>query len=100
MLERYAVAWYPIYRVPEGQLRAAFLTYHSLGRFAHRCACSNPVAGTATGLIAPAVGLQSYGSQVSNFLHLAFSNYDFLEFWPFEINSLILDIGMYIFSFY
>ncbi|PQQ03469.1 hypothetical protein Pyn_26875 [Prunus yedoensis var. nudiflora] len=32
----YSVAWYPIYRIPDGNFRAAFLTYHSLGHLVHR----------------------------------------------------------------
>lgn len=66
----FAVAWYPIYRVPEGQLRAAFLTYHSLGRFAHRNSCCNPVGGTSSSIVAPAVGLQSYSGQAECWFHL------------------------------
>lgn len=66
----FAVAWYPIYRVPEGQLRAAFLTYHSLGRFNHRNSCCNPVGGTSLSIVAPAVGLQSYSGQAECWFHL------------------------------
>lgn len=66
----FAVAWYPIYRVPEGQLRAAFLTYHSLGRFSHRNSCCNPVGGTSSSIVAPSVGLQSYSSQAECWFHL------------------------------
>eukprot|EP01018_Ginkgo_biloba_P033497 Gb_26875 [translate_table: standard] len=61
----FAVAWYPIYRVPEGHLRTAFLTYHSLGRFAYRAGCSNPLGNSVSSIVAPVVGLQSYSSQVS-----------------------------------
>lgn len=66
----FAVAWYPIYRVPEGQLRAAFLTYHSLGRFAHRNSCCDRVGGTSSSIVAPAVGLQSFSSQAECWFHL------------------------------
>uniref|UniRef100_A0A2N9F9N6 Uncharacterized protein n=1 Tax=Fagus sylvatica TaxID=28930 RepID=A0A2N9F9N6_FAGSY len=32
----FSVAWYPIYRIPEGNFRASFLTYHSLGHLVQR----------------------------------------------------------------
>jgi len=57
------VAWYPIYRIPEGNFRAAFLTYHSLGHFIHQSASSN-MAGDFTHIISPVVGLQSYNAKV------------------------------------
>ncbi|MCD7466309.1 hypothetical protein HAX54_002912 [Datura stramonium] len=50
----FAVAWYPIYRIPRGDFRASFLTYHSLGHYVrrgHGC------------LVSPVVGLQSYNAQ-------------------------------------
>lgn len=50
----YSVAWYPIYRIPEGNFRASFLTYHSLGHFAH---------ATGACIVLPVVGLQSYNIQ-------------------------------------
>ncbi|XP_031407325.1 uncharacterized protein LOC116215663 [Punica granatum] len=52
----YSVAWYPIYRIPDGDFRAAFLTYHSLGHFVRRDGLDNCVAS-------PVVGLQSYNAQ-------------------------------------
>ncbi|XP_068646978.1 uncharacterized protein [Aristolochia californica] len=57
----YSVAWYPIYRIPDGNFRAAFLTYHSLGHFIHRDTqnCLNE----ETGVVTPVVGLQSYNAQ-------------------------------------
>lgn len=56
---RYSVAWYPIYRIPD--FRASFLTYHSLGHFAH---------ATGACIVLPVVGLQSYNIQVWVNLHL------------------------------
>ncbi|XP_059302590.1 uncharacterized protein LOC132054632 [Lycium ferocissimum] len=58
----FSVAWYPIYRIPNGNFRAAFLTYHSLGHYVNR--------GHALGahrldtcIVSPVVGLQSYNAQ-------------------------------------
>ncbi|PKI63288.1 hypothetical protein CRG98_016279 [Punica granatum] len=58
LYEKYSVAWYPIYRIPDGDFRAAFLTYHSLGHFVRRDGLDNCVAS-------PVVGLQSYNAQAS-----------------------------------
>lgn len=58
----YSVAWYPIYRIPDGNLRAAFLTYHSLGHFVSRTSQSNS-PDTNSCLVCPVVGLQSYNAQ-------------------------------------
>ncbi|XP_020677259.1 uncharacterized protein LOC110095900 isoform X2 [Dendrobium catenatum] len=58
----YAVAWYPIYRIPEGSFRAAFLTYHSFGHFVRR-STSNSTNGCINSVILPIVGLQSYNAQ-------------------------------------
>ncbi|OIT04732.1 PREDICTED: uncharacterized protein LOC109223574 [Nicotiana attenuata] len=58
----FSVAWYPIYRIPDGNLRAAFLTYHSLGHFIHRdqtlksCSVDDCI-------VSPIIGLQSYNAQ-------------------------------------
>ncbi|XP_048330177.2 uncharacterized protein LOC107419732 isoform X2 [Ziziphus jujuba] len=57
----YAVAWYPIYRIPEGNLRAAFLTYHSFGHLVRRTATDD--AQSSQSVVAPVVGLQSYNTQ-------------------------------------
>lgn len=58
----FSVAWYPIYRIPDGNLRAAFLTYHSLGHFIHTeqslKACSVDVC-----MVSPIIGLHSYNTQ-------------------------------------
>ncbi|KAM7471026.1 hypothetical protein LguiA_009209 [Lonicera macranthoides] len=58
----YSVAWYPIYRIPDGNFRAAFLTYHSLGHLVHKSStfdslCRDPC------IVSPVVGLQSYNAQ-------------------------------------
>ncbi|CAL9074688.1 unnamed protein product [Musa acuminata var. zebrina] len=55
----YCVAWYPIYRIPDGNFHAAFLTYHSLGHFVHQSA-SACVPGAFTNVVSPVVGLQTY----------------------------------------
>lgn len=88
----FAVAWYPIYRVPEGQLRTAFLTYHSLGRFAHRNSCCDPVGGTSSSIVAPAVGLQSYSSQAECWFHLreCYANFHVEEI-PSEPSEIMQD---------
>ncbi|CAN1180311.1 hypothetical protein LINPERHAP2_LOCUS34708 [Linum perenne] len=54
----YSVAWYPIYKIPDGSLRAAFLTYHSFGHLVE----SKDELGSPT-MICPVVGLQSYNAQ-------------------------------------
>ena len=57
------MAWYPIYRIPVGSFRAAFLTYHSLGHLVNRIIKSD--SSTLDSCIAsPAVGLESYNAQV------------------------------------
>ncbi|KAG1361195.1 hypothetical protein COCNU_09G006580 [Cocos nucifera] len=58
----YSVAWYPIYRIPDGNFRAAFLTYHSLGHFVHRSSSSK--ASDSFGcMVSPVVGLQTYNDK-------------------------------------
>lgn len=58
----YSVAWYPIYRIPDGNFRASFLTYHSLGHLV--CRSSNSDSPTLDScVVSPAVGLQSYNAQ-------------------------------------
>ena len=47
----FCVAWYPVYRISEGPLRTAFLTYH--------------VVGQREGAVLPAVGMQCYHSGAS-----------------------------------
>ncbi|KAI3418239.1 uncharacterized protein J3R85_013830 [Psidium guajava] len=58
----YSVAWYPIYRIPDGNFRAAFLTYHSLGNLADREATFDSVSVNPC-VVSPVVGLQSYNCQ-------------------------------------
>lgn len=58
----FSVAWYPIYRIPEGKLRAAFLTYHSLGYMVQKCT-TNDSLDTKGGVVLPIIGLQSYNAQ-------------------------------------
>ncbi|WVZ78351.1 hypothetical protein U9M48_026080 [Paspalum notatum var. saurae] len=53
----YCVAWYPIFRIPDGKFQAAFLTYHSLGHWTHRS------SGADLGVVLPVVGLQSYNDK-------------------------------------
>ncbi|KAL2334374.1 hypothetical protein Fmac_015587 [Flemingia macrophylla] len=58
----FSVAWYPIYRIPDGNFRASFLTYHSLGHFVRRRTSSDlSIVGSC--IVSPAVGLQSYNAQ-------------------------------------
>lgn len=58
----YSVAWYPIYRIPDGSFRAAFLTYHSLGHLVRRSGTSDSF-GVGACIVSPVVGLQSYNAQ-------------------------------------
>lgn len=62
----FSVAWYPIYRIPEGKLRAAFLTYHSLGYVAHASVPtdnSQVKDKSSSSVSFPVIGLQSYNAQ-------------------------------------
>ncbi|GAB2233849.1 hypothetical protein Droror1_Dr00003079 [Drosera rotundifolia] len=65
----FSVAWYPIYRIPEGKLRAAFLTYHSLGHSVHRCVATDTDDKNALCILFPVVGLQSYCAQDELWFH-------------------------------
>lgn len=58
----YSVAWYPIYRIPDGNFRAAFLTYHSLGHMVRRSAKFD-ISNADACIVSPVVGLQSYNAQ-------------------------------------
>ncbi|KAJ7970160.1 DUF789 family protein [Quillaja saponaria] len=60
--EKYSVAWYPIYRIPDGNFRAAFLTYHSLGHLVRRSTKIDYPSVDAS-MISPVVGLRSYNAQ-------------------------------------
>ncbi|KAJ8563308.1 hypothetical protein K7X08_031760 [Anisodus acutangulus] len=57
----FSVAWYPIYRIPNGNFRAAILTYHSLGHYVHRGQAFD--ARSDACVVSPVVGLQSYNAQ-------------------------------------
>lgn len=59
----YAVAWYPICRIPDGNFRAAFLTYHSLGHFDKQSCSSKTTDGDFSSIISPVIGLQSYNAK-------------------------------------
>ncbi|XP_017440175.1 uncharacterized protein LOC108345862 isoform X2 [Vigna angularis] len=58
----FSVAWYPIYRIPDGNFRASFLTYHSLGHLVRRRTGSD-LFTSGSCIVSPAVGLQSYNDQ-------------------------------------
>ncbi|XP_038990899.1 uncharacterized protein LOC120113905 [Hibiscus syriacus] len=58
----YSVAWYPIYKIPDGNFRAAFLTYHSLGHLVRRSSKFDYPSVDAC-VVSPVVGLQSYNAQ-------------------------------------
>ncbi|CAJ1952305.1 unnamed protein product [Sphenostylis stenocarpa] len=58
----FSVAWYPIYRIPDGNFRASFLTYHSLGHLVRRRTGSD-LSTLSSCIVSPAVGLQSYNAQ-------------------------------------
>lgn len=58
----YSVAWYLIYRIPDDNFRAAFLTYHSLGHFVRQSVASDSF-GLGPCVVTPVVGLQSYNAQ-------------------------------------
>jgi len=57
---RYCVAWYPIYRIPDGKFQAAFLTYHSLGHWIHQSSSADGA------VVLPVIGLQSYNAKVKD----------------------------------
>ncbi|KAF2290248.1 hypothetical protein GH714_005304 [Hevea brasiliensis] len=59
----YSVAWYPIYRIPDSNFRATFLTYHSLGHFVRRGTKFDSHSMDAC-VVSPVVGLQSYNAQL------------------------------------
>lgn len=64
VISRFCVAWYPVYRVPRGNFRAAFLTYHSLGKLVPQNRSLDMTRGH-THVVSPVVGLQSYNDKVS-----------------------------------
>ncbi|KAH0984209.1 hypothetical protein GBA52_011386 [Prunus armeniaca] len=60
----FSVAWYPIYRIPERNFRASFLTYHSLGHFAQRPFPTDASNEHTSRILSPVLGLQSYNAQL------------------------------------
>ncbi|XP_062191797.1 uncharacterized protein LOC133895478 isoform X2 [Phragmites australis] len=65
----FCVAWYPVYRVPRGNFRAAFLTYHSLGKLVSQ-KCSPDMTGGHARIVSPVVGLQSYNDKGEHWFEL------------------------------
>ncbi|BBH00062.1 Protein of unknown function D [Prunus dulcis] len=61
-MSRFSVAWYPIYRIPELNFRASFLTYHSLGHFAQRPFPTDASNEHTSRIHSPVLGLQSYNA--------------------------------------
>ncbi|XP_020598597.1 uncharacterized protein LOC110038168 [Phalaenopsis equestris] len=53
----YSVAWYPIYKIPDGPLRITFLTYHSLGHFTLNHSWSS---SSKQHVVCPVLGMLSY----------------------------------------
>ncbi|XP_048538954.1 uncharacterized protein LOC125518030 [Triticum urartu] len=66
----YCVAWYPVYRVPHGNFRASFLTYHSLGKLVPQICSPDSSGGQDTRIVCPAVGLQSYNDKGEQWFEL------------------------------
>ncbi|KAF8769048.1 hypothetical protein HU200_006968 [Digitaria exilis] len=64
----YCVAWYPIYRIPDGKLQAAFLTYHSLGHWIGRSSSADEV------VVLPVIGLQSYNDKAELWFEMSKSD--------------------------
>ncbi|WOL13370.1 hypothetical protein Cni_G22140 [Canna indica] len=60
----FSVAWYPIYRIPYGKFRAAFLTYHSLSHFAHQSSSCSPTV--LNPIVCPVVGLLAYNDKAES----------------------------------
>ncbi|OAY76821.1 hypothetical protein ACMD2_08206 [Ananas comosus] len=58
----FSVAWYPVYRIPDGNFHAAFLTYHSFGSLVQQSGSENMVNGLKH-LVSPVVGLQTYNDR-------------------------------------
>ncbi|GAY51958.1 hypothetical protein CUMW_138270 [Citrus unshiu] len=66
----FSVAWYPIYRIPEGKFGAAFLTYHSLGHMVMRDVPTDTLKKKTLCVVSPVVGLLSYKAQVKFKLYM------------------------------
>ncbi|KAF6160833.1 hypothetical protein GIB67_036034 [Kingdonia uniflora] len=80
----YSVAWYPIYKIPDGNLRAAFLTYHSIGHFVLQSNLSDSIGGV-TSIVSPVVGLQSYNAQAECWFQLKSQTKETPGYNPSEI---------------
>ncbi|KAH7532954.1 hypothetical protein FEM48_Zijuj04G0078200 [Ziziphus jujuba var. spinosa] len=59
----FSVAWYPIYRIPEGKFHASFLTYHSLGHLVQRHILGDSQEKDISCIVSPVLGLESYNTQ-------------------------------------
>ncbi|KAK8456270.1 hypothetical protein SEVIR_4G301800v4 [Setaria viridis] len=64
LFDKYCVAWYPIYRIPDGKLQAAFLTYHSLGHWIRRSSSADEA------VVLPVIGLQSYNDKAERWFEM------------------------------
>ncbi|KAH6559316.1 hypothetical protein KP509_1Z014900 [Ceratopteris richardii] len=66
----FAVAWYPIYKIPDESFQAAFLTYHCLGRLESVCKrfsnMSHHVENSVNTVAVPVVGLKSYNARAKD----------------------------------
>ncbi|KAF0891088.1 hypothetical protein E2562_005170 [Oryza meyeriana var. granulata] len=65
----FCVAWYPICRIPQGSCRAAFLTYHSLGKVVPQIR-SPDKADELTRFVSPVVGFWSYNDKGEQWFQL------------------------------
>ncbi|KAB5512984.1 hypothetical protein DKX38_030012 [Salix brachista] len=59
----FAVAWYPIYRIPQGKFQAAFLTYHSFNQYIVYSIPIDSLSKTFQMIFFPVIGLQSYRTE-------------------------------------
>ncbi|KAL2650687.1 hypothetical protein R1flu_018815 [Riccia fluitans] len=71
----FAVAWYPIYRIPEGPLRTVFLTYHSFHHITSKNSSSHLLGGDFEDInegsfSLPVVGMEYYNVQTETWFSL------------------------------
>ncbi|KAJ4830459.1 hypothetical protein Tsubulata_048239 [Turnera subulata] len=59
----FSVAWYPIYRIPEGKFEASFLIYHSFGQSVGKCIPNDSLKKMAFHIVFPVIGLESYNAR-------------------------------------
>ncbi|XP_020256463.1 uncharacterized protein LOC109833261 isoform X2 [Asparagus officinalis] len=86
----YSVAWYPIYRIPEGGFRASFLTYHSLGHFRLKGTGSDSIKENAFCVVCPVLGMQSYNAQGECWFYLKKPAENLLKgYKPADISQLL-----------